>query len=198
MPQLQKSLLALAVTLFIVSAGLLAYMRGPARIISRPLGEAQVGFGMLDSCLGGYTQQDVDNRLQNWSGDQIMLYRMVHLGPEMLFPWVYAGFFFVTALLTFSYVFPKQVLWPWLLILPFLYLTADYLENQLISFVILPAGLPSDAAQVAWASRTTILKWILVTLNIIVILVGIALCVRSRRRASASGLVACAGHIGPR
>jgi hypothetical protein len=187
MHQAQKSLLALAVTLLIVTVGLLAYMTGSARIIASPPQGAQVGFGMLDACFCGYTQQDVDIRLQTWSRDQIALYRMVHLGPDMLFPWVYAGFFFVTALLTFGCVFPQSVLWPWLLILPMFNLTADYLENYLISFVILPAGLPSDAALVAWASRATVLKWILVALNLIVIVVGIALCVRSRRPAPASG-----------
>jgi hypothetical protein len=69
-----------------------------------------------------------------------------------------------------------------LLILPGLNLIADYAENYLISFVILPAGLPSDAATVAWASRVTIAKWVLVALNVLVLLVGFGLCLRARRR----------------
>jgi hypothetical protein len=179
MPQSQKVLLALAVTLLFMSAVLQAYVTGPARILAGPTG----GFGMLDTCFDGYTQQDVDLRLKTWSGEQIALYRMVHLGPDMLFPWIYTGFFFVTALLTFSRAFPQRVLWPWLLILPLLNLAADYLENYLISFVILPAGLPSDAALVAWASWTTRFKWRLVALNMIVVVV----CVFFRRPASEAG-----------
>jgi hypothetical protein len=176
----QKSLLALAVTLLIATAGLSAYMTGPARMIASPPLGAEVGFGMLDTCFCGYTQQDVDIRLQTWSRDQIALYRQIHLGPDLVFPWVYTGFFFVTALLTFGCASPRLILWPWLLILPVFNLAADYVENYLISFVILPAGLPSDAGLVAWASRATVLKWALVALNVIMTVAGIALWVRSR------------------
>jgi hypothetical protein len=182
MPTPPKPLLAISATLLVVSVGLFAYMSGPARIISRPQSGPGVGYPMLDGCLAGYTQQDVDRRLAAWSADQIATYRAVHLGPDMLFPWAYAGFFFVTAALVFKCAFPARSLWPLLLVLPSLNLIADYAENYLISFVILPAGAPSDAATVAWASRATCTKWVLVALNAIVLLVGSGLCLRARRK----------------
>jgi hypothetical protein len=182
MPTPLKPLLATSATLLVVSIGLFLYMSGPANIISRPQNGSGVGYPMLDGCFAGYTQQDVDRRLAAWSADQIATYRAVHLGPDMLFPWAYTGFFFVTAVLAFKVAFPARVLWPLLLLLPLLNLVADYAENYLISFVILPAGAPSDAATVAWASRVTCAKWVLVGLNAVVLVVGSGLCLRARRK----------------
>jgi hypothetical protein len=182
MPTPLKPLLAISATLLVASVVLFVYMSGPARIISRPQNGSGVGYPMLDGCLAGYTQEDVDRRLAAWSADQIATYRAVHLGPDMLFPWAYAGFFFVTALLVFKCAFPARALWPLLLLLPLLNLVADYAENYLISFVILPAGAPSDAATVAWASRVTCAKWVLVGLNAVVLVVGSGLCLRARRK----------------
>ncbi len=104
----------------------------------------------------------------------------MHLGPDMVFPWVYSGFFFVTAMLLFGRALPARRLWPVLLVLPLLTVAADYLENYLISFVILPAGLPTDAVMVAWASRNTVTKWSLVGLDVAVIGIGSLLCLRRR------------------
>jgi hypothetical protein len=176
MPPQRNLLLALAVTLFVMGTGLFLYMRGPANLIARPAKDPAVGYPILDGCLRGYTKQDVENRLKTWSDDQIALYRAVHLGPDMLFPWVYSGFFFVTAVLLFGRAFPRRTLWPVLVVLPVLVLAADYLENYLISFVILPAGWPVDAATVAFASGVTVTKWVLVGLNMFVIGVGGVLC----------------------
>src|SRR4051812_21473509 len=97
----KNPLLAIAATLLVVGIGLFAYMRGPVNLIARPAKGSDVGYSILDACLSGYTQQDVENRLQAWSPEQIAIYREVHLGPDMLFPWVYGGFLFVTALLLF-------------------------------------------------------------------------------------------------
>src|SRR5262249_37164933 len=152
MPSHEKHLLAVAATLLVVGLGLFAYMRGPAQMIARPAKGSTVSYKMLDGCLGGYTQDDVELRLKAWSADQVATYRAVHLGPDMVFPWVYSGFFFVTAVLGFGWAYPRRTLWPFLLVIPVLTLTADYVENSLISFVILPAGWPADAATVAWAS----------------------------------------------
>jgi hypothetical protein len=185
MPVSSKPLLILALTLLAGSVGLFVYMSGPARMIARPPTGSSVGYPMLDGCLRGYTHQDVDDRLKVWSADQIATYRAVHLGPDMLFPWTYTGFFFVAALLLFGRAFPGRTLWPVLLILPVLTLTADYTENYLISFVILPAGWPSDPATVAWASRVTVAKWVLVALNVIVLLLGLGLCLRALGRGGA-------------
>jgi hypothetical protein len=168
----KNTLLTIAATLVVVGIGLFAYTRGPANLIARPASGSEVGYPILDTCLGGYTQQDVENRLRTWTPEQIAIYRTVHLGPDMLFPWIYSGFFFVTAVLVFGRAFPERTLWPVLLVLPLLTVTADYLENYLISFVILPAGTPTDAATIAWASRTTVTKWVLVGLNSIVIVAG--------------------------
>jgi hypothetical protein len=182
MPTPLKPLLALSMTLLVVSIGLFLYVSGPANLIGRPQKGSRVGYPMLDVCFAGYTQQDVDRRLEAWSADQIATYRAVHLGPDMLLPWVYSGFFFVTALLVFKCAFPARTLWPWLLILPLVALIADYAENYLISFVILPAGAPSDAATVAWASRATCAKWVLVALNAFVLMIGTGLCLRARHK----------------
>jgi hypothetical protein len=182
MPAHLKPLLAISATLLIVSTGLFLYMIGPANLISHPQAGSGVGYSMLDGCFTGYSSEDVDRRLAVWSADQIWMYHAVHLGPDMIFPWVYAGFFFVTAVLAFKLAFPAKAFWPWLLILPFLNLVADYAENYLISFVILPAGAPSDATMVAWASRATCAKWVLVALNVLVLLIGLGLCPRARRK----------------
>jgi hypothetical protein len=182
-----KPLLAIAAILLVVSIGLLLYMTGPANLIGRPPRGSPVGYPILDGCLAGYTQQDVDRRLEVWSAEQIATYRAVHLGPDMLFPWLYAGFFFVTAWLVYGVAFPARTLWPFLLVLPLLTLTADYTENYLISFVILPAGAPSDAATVAWASRATVAKWVLVALNGGVLLVGVLCCLLARGERVARG-----------
>jgi hypothetical protein len=181
MPTPLKPLLAVSASLLAVSVGLFLYMTGPANMIRRPRNGAAVGYPMLDGCLAGYTADDVDRRLAAWSPDQVATYRAVHLGPDMLFPWVYAGFFFVTTVLVFRCAFPARALWPWLLLLPLLTLAADYAENYLISFVILPAGPPADAVTVAWASRATVAKWLLVALNAAVLLIGGGLCLRARR-----------------
>jgi hypothetical protein len=177
-----KPLIALSISLFVVSTSLFFYMTGPANIISRPPKGSSIGYPMLDGCFAGYSQQDVDRRLEVWTAEQIATYRAVHLGPDLLFPWLYTGFFFVTALLVFQLACPARALWPLLLILPFLNLIADYIENYLISFVILPAGVPSDAATVAWSSRATCAKWVLVALNTFVLMIGIGLCLRARRK----------------
>ena len=182
MPPPLRPLLAVSATLLVMSVGLFAYMSGPARLISQPRGGTAVGYAMLDGCWTGYTAEDVDRRLAAWSADQIATYRAVHLGPDMLFPWVYAGFFFVTAVLAFKCAVPARVLWPWLLILPLLNLAGDYAENYLISFVILPARAPCDPVTVGWASRATCAKWALVALNTLVLLVGVGFCVRTRLR----------------
>jgi hypothetical protein len=182
MPGQKNPLRALAATLLVLVIGLFAYMQGAVNLIARPEGGSSVGYPILDVCLTGYSQQDVERRLQAWSPEQIALYRTIHLGPDMIFPWVYAGLFFVTAVLLYGRAFPERTLWPALLVLPILTVAADYLENYLISFVILPAGVPADAVTVAWASRTTVTKWVLVGLNIAVIVVGGALCLRARRQ----------------
>jgi hypothetical protein len=182
MPRQKNPLLALAATLLVLEIGLFAYMQGAVNLIARPARGSSVGYPILDLCWTGYSQQDVENRLQAWSPEQIALYRQVHLGPDMIFPWVYSGLFFVIAVLLFGRAYPERTLWPALLVLPILTVAADYAENYLISFVLLPAGSPADAATVAWASRTTVTKWILVGLNIAVIVVGGALCLRARRQ----------------
>jgi hypothetical protein len=187
MPDSVKPLLALATVLFVVGLGLFLYMRGPANLIAQPPRGSAVGYPILDRCLTGYTHEDVDRRLAVWRPDQIATYQAIHLGPDMLFPWVYAGFFFVTALLVYGVAFPGRTLWPWLLVLPLLVLVADYTENYLISFVILPAGAPSDPATVAWASRVTVAKWVLVALNGVVLVVGGLLALRARRQRTAPG-----------
>jgi hypothetical protein len=195
MPTPLKPLLAASATLLAVSIGLFLYMSGPANMIRRPRNGSAVGYPMLDGCLAGYTADDVDRRLAAWSADQVATYRAVHLGPDMLFPWVYSGFIFVTAVLVFRYAFPARALRPWLLILPLLNVAADYAENYLISFVILPAGPPADAATVAWASRATVAKWLLVALNAAVLLIGGGLCLRARR-AGATRLTAAGPPAG--
>jgi hypothetical protein len=183
MPTTLKPLLAISITLLVVSIGLACYMSGPMNLISRPQRGAQVGYPILDACFGGYTNEDVDRRLEVWTADQISTYRELHLGPDMLYPWVYTGFFFATAIVLFKSAFPARTLWPLLLILPLLNLIADYTENYLISFVILPAGSPSDAGTVAWASRATCAKWVLVLLNALALIIGIGLvCLRARRK----------------
>jgi hypothetical protein len=120
------------------------------------------GYPMLDGCFAGYTQEDIDRRLAAWSAGQVASCRAVHRGPDMLFPWAYAGCFFVTAVLVFRCAFPARALWRLLLVLPPLNPVAGYAEDYLISVVVLTAGAPSDAATAAWASRATCVKWVVV------------------------------------
>jgi hypothetical protein len=182
MPENQKPLLALAATLLVLAIGLMLYIQGPAHLIALPADGSSAGYPILDGCLTGYSQDDVELRLKAWSAEQKALYRAIHLGPDMILPWVYSGFYFVTAVLLFGRTFPGRTLWPGLLVLPILTLAADYLENYLISFVILSPVAPADASTIAWASRATVCKWGLVGMNTLVLVVGVGLCIRRRRR----------------
>jgi hypothetical protein len=175
MPRHQRLLLAVATTLFIAANGVYWYMRGPVNLVARPAPGSEAGYPILDGCGHGYSQKDVEDRLAAWTKEQIAIYREIHLGPDMLLPWLYNGFFFVAALLGFGRAFPGRCLWPALLVLPLLNLTADYTENYLISFVILPAGTLTDASAIAWASWSTRIKFILMGTNSAVVLLGIVL-----------------------
>src|SRR5688572_30530512 len=176
-----KQLLLVAVgVLFVMSVALFVYMIGPNRMLmannkgaSTELQARVVNKPTLDAHLTGYDATVVRDRLDYWTPDQIATYRGMHLGPDMLFPFVYCGFFVAAAVLGFGCAFPYRILWPWLLVLPVLNLAADYAENYLVSFVIFPAGEKFDPSAVTCASRLTVAKWVLVGFNILVVGAGI-------------------------
>src|SRR3954471_6047127 len=122
-PQTKQLLLTVTVILFVMTIGLMVYMSGVHRVVKPP---------PLDGHFFGYDAAVVDTNLRAWTPDQVAAYRGMHLGPDMLFPWVYAGFFLAAAVFGFGCAFANLRLWPWLTVLPVLNLVADYGENYLI------------------------------------------------------------------
>jgi hypothetical protein len=170
----KQLLTALALILGFLAAGLFAYTSGPNRLLKAGLTEEVDGPPMLDAHICGYGEVEVRRRVGVWSQAQVAVYQGVHLGPDMLLPLAYTGFFFVLAVLTFRAAFPDRTVWPGLVVIPVLTLLADWGENTLISFVILPAGKDHlDPETIAWGSRVTVAKWVLFLLNLLVIASGL-------------------------
>jgi hypothetical protein len=184
-PETTQLLLVADAVLLVTGVGLSVWMGRLQQALRPGLTGPAAKKPMLDACFGGYTPDDVRERLDRWAPEQVAIYRWIHRVPDTIFPPVYCGFFFVSAVLAVGCLAPGRSWWPWLVILPALNLLADWAENYLISGVILPAGRDRiDPAAVRWASLATVAKWALVGLNFVAAATGGGLCLVGGRSAT--------------
>ena len=116
-----------------------------------------------------YTKEEVILLFNKMGTEGRNIYRFISSRIDMAYPVVYGLFFILVLASLLKNFIPSTSLWKWLLVLPVIGVTFDYLEN--VSVLKLLATFPEITnTQVAFASQMTSLKWYFLYASLIVIL----------------------------
>ncbi len=152
--------------LFLVMVGIISVLTAAENRIKVYSG----GVGVPDLALF-FSRDDLRSRLDAFGKEGREIYLKAEL-LDLLYPWVYAGFYGAVIGLCGMRLMGKSSPWRILCLLPFLALLADYLENAGIFMVLLswPTPSPTAEALAAWGNAA---KWSLFTPTLLLALVGL-------------------------
>ena len=101
------------------------------------------GANLLDNRIGGYLPERAYQMISAYGQQGIRFHLLLTLIGDTIFPTSLALFFWMALAYLYSSLFPPQVV-RWFILLPAVYLAADYLENISIVTMLLrfPTALP--------------------------------------------------------
>jgi uncharacterized membrane protein YeiB len=138
------------------------------------------GANLLDNRSAGYTPAEAYQMIAAY-GEQGRRYHLLLTAADIILPAALATFFALAITYFYSRLFPSGALLRWLLLLPAVYLAADYLENVGIVTMLLsfPAALPAVATL---ANAMFMIKNLSAAALVVTTLIGLSAWLLRRRR----------------
>ncbi len=109
------------------------------------------GANILDNRMGGYSPETAYKMIAAY-GKQGIRYHLLLTAGDIVFPPSLALFFAIAITYFYSRLFSSRQVLRWLLVLPAIYLAADYLEN--VSIVTMLLSFPRPLSMVAVIGNT--------------------------------------------
>lgn len=156
-------------------------------IVVLPIAAANIqshsgGAGPLDLTFG-LSPADTYARLTAYTAPGRAAYLLIELTADLLFPIAYGLFFCLALALVFQRGFEPDSPMQRLILVPFIAVAFDFLENA--GIVIMLLAYPQDLSAVAVLTRlATMGKWLATIVSMVLLILGIVALVMRRRAAS--------------